>query len=285
MTKTVAARKTRAGVLGVCSWSLQPDSPRDLAEKLAACGVSWTQLALTPLRDGTLDCATVLAELQRRGIRVRSGMVQTIGEDYTTLKSIERTGGLRPDAHWAANRANLELEAKLARQLGLRLVTLHAGFLPHERNGERYKLLERLRTLVDIFAAQGVRVGFETGQESAHTLLEVLDELGRPMAGVNFDPANMLLYGMGDPVEALRLLWPHVLQVHIKDAVAAKKSGQWGSEVPVGTGQVNWTAFFELLAAKLPQVDAMIEREAGDQRVVDICTARAVVQAHAGATV
>ena len=70
-----------------------------------------------------------------------------------------------------------------------------------------------------------------------------------------------------------------------KDAVAAKKSGQWGSEVPVGTGQVNWTEFFELLAAKLPQVDAMIEREAGEQRVVDICTARAVVQAHAGATV
>ena len=285
MTKTVAARKTRAGVLGVCSWSLQPNSPGDLAEKLAACGVSWTQLALTPLRDGSLDCAAVLAELQRRGIRVRSGMVQTIGEDYTTLKSIERTGGLRPDAHWAANRANLEVEAKLARQLGLRLVTLHAGFLPHERNGERYKLLERLRTLVDIFAAQGVRVGFETGQESAHTLLEVLDELGRPTAGVNFDPANMLLYGMGDPVEALRLLWPHVLQVHIKDAVAVKKSGQWGSEVPASTGQVNWTAFFELLAAKLPQVDAMIEREAGDQRVVDICTARAVVQAHAGATV
>jgi len=285
MTKTVAARKTRAGVLGVCSWSLQPSSPSDLADKLAACGVSWTQLALTPLREGALDCSAVLAELQRRGIRVRSGMVQTIGEDYTTLKSIERTGGLRPDAHWATNRANLEVEAKLARQLGLRLVTLHAGFLPHERNGERYKLLERLRTLVDIFAAQGVRVGFETGQESAPTLLEVLDELGRPSAGVNFDPANMLLYGMGDPVEALRLLWPHVVQVHIKDAVAAKTRGQWGSEVPVGTGQVNWTAFFELLAAQLPQVDAMIEREAGHQRVTDICTARTVVQAHAGATV
>lgn len=283
MTKTVAAQKTRTGVLGACSWSLQPESPADLGAKLAACGVQWTQLALTPLREGVLDEGATLAELDKRGIRVRSGMVQTIGEDYTSLKSIERTGGLRPDAHWAANRANLELEAKLARRLGLKLVTLHAGFLPHERCAERSKLLERLRTLVDIFGAQGVRTGFETGQETARTLLEVLDELGRPTAGVNFDPANMLLYGMGDPVEALGLLWPHVVQVHIKDATASKKAGQWGAEVPAGSGQVDWTAFFALLADKLPAVDAMIEREAGAQRVADISAAVRLVRKHGGA--
>ncbi|MFN9786499.1 MAG: sugar phosphate isomerase/epimerase family protein [Planctomycetia bacterium] len=275
--------RTRTGVLGACSWSLQPTSAADLAEKLAACGVAWTQLALTPLREGRLDAGATLRELERRGIRVRSGMVQTIGEDYTSLKTIERTGGVRPDEHWLDNRANLEAEARLARQLGLKLVTLHAGFLPHERGSERSKLLERLRTLVDIHAAQGVRVGFETGQESAATLLDVLDELGRPAAGVNFDPANMILYGMGDPVAALRLLWPHVLQVHIKDARAAKKRGAWGEETPAGEGEVDWEAFFAILAEKLPKVDCMIEREMGDARVRDIATAARLVRAHGGA--
>jgi sugar phosphate isomerase/epimerase len=275
--------RARAGVLGACSWSLQPTSPADLADKLAACGVAWTQLALTPLREGRLDADATLRELERRGVRVRSGMVQTIGEDYASLKAIERTGGVRLDQHWPANRANLEAEARLARQLELELVTLHAGFLPHERGAERSKLLERLRTLVDIFAAQGVRVGFETGQESASTLLEVLEELGRPSAGVNFDPANMILYGMGDPVAALRLLWPHVLQVHIKDARAARKRGEWGEEMPAGEGQVDWRAFFEILADKLPGIDCMIEREMGDARVQDIATAARLVRAHRGA--
>ncbi|MEY2747745.1 MAG: 3-dehydroshikimate dehydratase [Planctomycetota bacterium] len=275
--------RVRAGVLGACSWSLQPTSPADLAEKLAACGVAWTQLALAPLRDGRLEVGATLRELERRGIRVRSGMVQTLGEDYSSLKAIERTGGVRLDEHWPANRANLEAEARLAKQLGLKLVTLHAGFLPHERGAERSKLLERLRTLVDINAAQGVRVGFETGQESAATLLEVLEELGRPTAGVNFDPANMILYGMGDPVAALRLLWPHVLQVHVKDARAARKRGEWGEETPAGEGDVDWKAFFAILAEKLPKVDCMIEREMGDARVRDIATAARLVRAHGGA--
>ena len=164
--------------------------------------------------------------LAARDIEVLSGMMSTRGEDYSTLESIRRTGGVRPDEHWTENLAIARDAARHAATLHCGLVTFHAGFLPHDRDDrERAKLVGRLRTLVDVFADQGVRVGFETGQETAETLLDVLDELDRPTAGVNFDPANMILYGMGDPVAALERLGRHVRQVHVKDARAATRPG------------------------------------------------------------
>jgi predicted dehydrogenase/sugar phosphate isomerase/epimerase len=264
--------------LGVCSWSLQPSSPADLVAKLREIGVDACQLALDPLREGAWKLAETRDALRAAGIEIRSGMMGTHGEDYSTLDTIRVTGGVRPNEHWAKNLAIAREDARIAAELGLPLVTFHAGFLPHERNDpERAVLLERLRTVVDLYAERGVNVAFETGQEDADTLLAFLADLGRPRAGVNFDPANMLLYDMGEPVSALEKLAPHVRQVHIKDAVRTKVKGQWGAEVRVGTGEVAWDKFFAVLARRGVQVDLMIEREAGDQRVADIKAARALV--------
>ena len=104
-------------------------------------------------------------------------------------------------------------------------------------------MVSRLQLLGSIFADQGCRLGFETGQESAATLLEVLHEIGHPGIGVNFDPANMILYGMGDPVEAVDVLKDHIFQIHIKDAVASKVPGEWGAEMAAGSGEVDWPRF------------------------------------------
>lgn len=267
--------------LGVCSWSLQAESASQLVERVRACGVSAVQLALDPLRSGEAAWAeeSTRAALSEAGIEVLSGMMGTVGEDYTTLETIRVTGGVRPDQHWEANLAAAHANAELAARWGLPLVTLHAGFLPHDAaDPERAVLLERLRAVVDAFAQRGVKTGFETGQETADTLLGVLDELDRSEhAGVNFDPANMILYGMGDPVQALRSLLPHVLQVHIKDATPSAVAGEWGAEVPSGTGAVDWEAFFGVLAGAGRDIDLVIEREAGEARVADVRTAAALV--------
>ncbi len=270
---TQAPRKARR--IGVCSWSLQPRTVADLAERVRACGLSRVQLALGPVRSGAMPYAEVRSVLAEAGVKVLSGMMSTHGEDYTSLETIRRTGGLRPDAHWARNLEIARRDADLARAAGIDLVTFHAGFLPHGADDpERERLLDRLRTVADVFARDGVRLGLETGQETAETLLAVLRDLERPSVGVNFDPANMILYGMGDPVAALRRLARHVVQVHVKDAVAARAPGEWGEEVPVGTGQVDWIAFFEVLDRHAPGVDLLIEREAGDDRARDVRRAR-----------
>lgn len=236
------------------------------------------QVALAPVAAGRVGVAELRRELAARDIAVLSGMWSTRGEDYTTLATIRETGGVRPDAHWSENLASARASARAARELDCRLVTFHAGFLPHERTDpERAKLVRRLREVAAIFADQGVRVGFETGQETAETLLDVLAELDVPTAGVNFDPANMILYGMGDPVTALGRLGPRVAQVHVKDARRAAREGTWGTEVPVGTGDVDWNAFFALLERVAPGVDLVIEREAGESRVADVALARGLV--------
>jgi L-ribulose-5-phosphate 3-epimerase len=264
-----------SGRLGACSWSCRARDPEELVAALSTVGVRSVQLHLDPLRTGAWSEAATVRALAGAGIEIRSGMMSMEGEDYSTLESIRATGGVRPAATWPKNLAAARGNAALARRLGIPLVTFHAGFLPHEEGDpERGELLARLGEQVDVFAAQGVRVGFETGQESAATLAGVLRELGRPTLGVNFDPANMILYGMGDPVEALVLLADHVVQVHVKDAVAARIPGTWGEEVPVGQGQVDWPAFFRVLRERVPAVDCMIEREAGDTRVADMRAAR-----------
>lgn len=270
--------------LGACSWSLRAAHPRELAERVRQVGVSNVQLALDPLRTGAWSLDETVETLARHGLTIRSGMMGMEGEDYSSLETIQRTGGVRPTEHWPANLAAARANAKVAQRLGLRLVTFHAGFLPHDaRDPERKLLIERLRAMVDAFAHEGVTVGFETGQESAETLLGVLSELERPNAGVNFDPANMLLYDMGDPVEALEQLAPRVKQVHVKDARRTRQKGTWGDEVCVGTGEVDWRGFFDVLARAKLDVDLMIEREAGDDRVGDMQKARELVSLALGA--
>jgi L-ribulose-5-phosphate 3-epimerase len=266
--------------LAVCSWSLQPSSPRQLIERLRATALSRVQLALDPLRETPEVWGDAPALFREQGIRIVSGMFGTVGEDYTSLESIRRTGGLVPESTWEENWENVQANAELAHQLGLKLVTFHAGFLPHDEIDPEFEQLQhRIRLVADVFAAKGIDLAFETGQESADTLKVFLEKLGRVNVGVNFDPANMILYDKGDPIEALRTLSSWVKQCHIKDANRTKSPGAWGEEVPVGTGEVDWKQFFAVLEEIGFTGDCCIEREAGDQRVADIITARELVEA------
>ncbi|MDR1789314.1 MAG: sugar phosphate isomerase/epimerase [Opitutaceae bacterium] len=267
-----------AARLAVCSWSLEPANPDDLLARLSATGIARVSLDLTPLIENPETWGAAPALLARAGVAIVSGMVRCAGEDYTTLESIRRTGGVAPDATWPANRENFRAAADLAAGLGIPLVTLHAGFLPEKKDDPAFPVMRsRLRETADLFARQGVRVGLETGQETAADLAAFLRDLAHPGVGVNFDPANMILYGKGDPVAAVGTLAPWLAQTHIKDARPAAVPGQWGEEVPAGEGAVNWPAFLAALATAGFAGDLAIEREAGTRRAADIATARDLV--------
>lgn len=265
--------------LGVCSWSLQARDPRHLRELVDQTGLDAVQLALSPLVHEPDTWSGALEALDDAGISIFSGMMTTAGEDYSTLQSIAQTGGIRPDETWEANLAHAEAVADLAVACGIELVTFHAGFIPEQTGDpERAKLLDRLRTLADLFARRDLWLGLETGQETASTLIEALEELDRPNVGVNFDPANMILYGKGDPVEALQMLAPHVVQIHIKDALPTAEPGTWGSEVVLGTGAVDWLGFFRMALAIDGPLNFIIEREGGEHRIADVISARHLVE-------
>ncbi|MBJ7257134.1 MAG: sugar phosphate isomerase/epimerase, partial [Akkermansiaceae bacterium] len=236
------------------------------------------QLALDPLRESPSTWSNVGEILQQANIEIVSGMFGCIGEDYSTLDSIRITGGVAPDTTWEHNLVNIRETVSLAVALGLNLVTFHAGFVPHDPTAPAFhKMLERLSIISDIFAAENINVGLETGQETAAELAVLLESLDCTNLVVNFDPANMILYGKGDPIQALNLLAPWIQQVHIKDALPSSVQGEWGEEVVVGEGDVDWSAFFATLNKINFAGDLVIEREAGNQRLADIDLARHVI--------
>lgn len=272
-----------SGKIGACSWSLQLTSPSLLVEAIEITPIRALQVALVPMIEEPRVWTDVFQSFRDSGIEVLSGMFATPGEDYTSLESIRRTGGVRPDQTWPVALEQAIRVADLAAEAGLRLVTFHAGFIPHDVDDPvRAIVLERIRMIGEVFAKRGVSVGLETGQETAETLLSILKELDCPSVGVNFDPANMILYGMGDPVEALTMLSPYVVQVHIKDAIPAPQPGIWGTETRVGDGAVDWSAFLSVVETLPKKVDLVIERESGSQRVSDIIFAYEFLQSRIG---
>jgi sugar phosphate isomerase/epimerase len=246
-----------------------------------ATGLEAVQLGLTPCIRDRAHWAGAVPALIEADVTLLSGMMQPVGEDYSTIERIRQTGGIRPDSTWEANEAMARAMAVLAANAGIGIVTMHAGFIPEDASApEHGVMIDRLRLLTDIFAAEGVHLALETGQESAETLLAAMEAIDRPMLGVNFDPANMLLYGSGDPTRAMELLAAHIMALHLKDATPSPSPGAWGTETPLGRGDVDWDAFFSI-ARDLPrEVDAVIEREGGDRRVEEIREAVDFVRAH-----
>ena len=260
--------------LAVCEWSLQAQNLDELLGQLSTIGIRHVQLALDPLLSNSETCASLESLFAKNNITIISGMLRCAGEDYSTLESIRLTGGIVPDATWEENLGNYRKGVEIAARLGLKLITIHAGFLPHKTDPGYQKLKDRLLAVDALFASKNIALGLETGQETAEELAELLRDLDSKNIGVNFDPANMILYGKGEPVAAVRMLAPWLRQLHLKDARHTKVPGTWGDEVPLGEGDVNWPGFFEALRELNYTGDMAIEREAGSQRVADICAGR-----------
>lgn len=266
--------------LAVCSWSLQPKDSKDLCEKLKAVGVRNVQLALTPILKNPEAWKTVVEDLRAIGVEVMSTMVESEGEDYTTLESIRKTGGIVPDETWEQNLAHIsQAITYTGKTLKVKLLTFHAGFIPHDVTSPVYaKLSGRIKELAAIAAKEGVILCLETGQEEAPHLKEFLESLNDENVRINFDPANVILYDNGDPIEAIKTLAPYIVQCHLKDATRTKVPGTWGAEVTVGTGEVDWKQFFATLKSIGYKGDFSLEREAGDQRIIDLKAGKVLAQ-------
>jgi sugar phosphate isomerase/epimerase len=206
------------------------------------------------------------------GIAMTGAMLGFPGEDYTSPATIKATGGFGDPATRGVRLERLEWALERTRALGLSDLMLHAGFLPEPGDPDRPAMLATLARAAELAARQGVTLAFETGQETAALLRQTLDELAAPNLKVNFDPANMLLYNMGDPISAVEILGPDIRSVHVKDARRPMTPGQWGQEVPLGQGEVNIRKFVQTLKSVGYTGPLVVEREVGDQagRVRDV---------------
>jgi sugar phosphate isomerase/epimerase len=171
------------------------------------------------------------------------------GESYADIPTVQRTVGLMPRETRAARATELKAIADFARELGVDVVGVHLGFVPHDSADADYKqLLDITRDLCDHCKRNGQAIHLETGQEPVDVLIQYLDDVQRDNLFVNFDPANMILYGAGEPIPSLEQLGTRVHSIHCKDATWSDKPGEtWGREVALGEGDVDFEAFIKTL--------------------------------------
>jgi L-ribulose-5-phosphate 3-epimerase len=253
--------------IGVCSWSLQVKSVPELEAFCRELGVDVVQIACGDPHHASWDEGESMPEVAKKAsFRMTGTMIGFPGEDYTTPETIKKSGGFGDPATRPERIERFKWAIDRTVALGLKDIMCHAGFIPEPGSEERKSFLDTLTTVAGIAGDQGVTVALETGQETAELLRGTLDDLKLPNLKVNFDPANMLLYDMGDPIKALDILGPDIRSVHLKDAKRPKVAGQWGEEVPLGQGQANIPMFVK----KLKQIGfhgaLVIEREVGNQQ-------------------
>jgi sugar phosphate isomerase/epimerase len=240
----------------------------------AGLGVSWEVIQrigvptvqLHAPHQGSRNQATIdrlLKQMKEMGVAVTAVFGGFEGESYADIPTVGRTIGLVPPATRQARLAEMREISDFAAGLGCDTVGLHIGVVPHDRNDpDRAGIIQVTRQLCDHCASNDQFVHLETGQETADDLIAFIEDSERDNLRINFDPANMILYGMGKPLEALRKLAPWVRSVHCKDATWSDQPGiTWGREVPLGEGDVDMKAYVQTLLEIGYDGPLTIERE------------------------
>jgi sugar phosphate isomerase/epimerase len=201
--------------------------------------------------------------LDELGIKISVVFAGFEGESYADIPTVEKTVGLMPQETRAERTAELKAIGDFAKTLGVDKVGVHLGFVPHDSKDPEYAaMIELTRDVCGHLKRNGQTLHLETGQEPVDVLIRFLDDTKLDNLFVNFDPANMILYGAGEPLPALEALGNRVRSVHCKDATWSDKPGEtWGREVPLGEGDVDFAAFLNVLKRIGYDGPLTIERE------------------------
>ncbi|MFN0055515.1 MAG: sugar phosphate isomerase/epimerase family protein [Planctomycetales bacterium] len=211
-----------------------------------------------------------LKKCEAAGITVTAVFGGFDGESYADIPTTIRTVGLVPRETRAARLAEMTEISDFSKLLGCGTLGMHIGFVPADRRSADYRdLVNCARDLLDHAAGNAQQVNLETGQESAEHLLDFIHDVERDNLFINFDPANMILYGSGEPIDALRKVGKFVRSVHCKDAKWAapdRRGKEWGSEVALGTGDVGMENYLRTLKEVGYTGPLTIEREIAHDR-------------------
>lgn len=190
------------------------------------------------------------------------------------------TIGLAPRQYREARIARIRQVSDFARKAGIPGVQAHCGFIPEDPNEPLYtETVQAIRAVAQHCKQNGQTFRCETGQETPITLVRAIKDVALDNVGVNFDAANLILYGKANPVDAVELLGPYIMGVHAKDGLYPADPRQLGREVPIGKGKVN----FPMLIAYLKKIGyrnpLTIEREIeGSKQTEDILAAKAYLE-------
>ncbi len=249
---------------GVMFWA-----ERDDLAVIASLGVRYGQLGLPGrMQLGDAAAARWKQDLAAAGLTVVTVFAAYDGEDYADIPTVQRTVGFVPPVTRASREARTLAVSDFAAALGVGSIACHIGFVPEDSADTDYDAVRAMvRRVCDHAAKHGQTFALETGQERAGVLLAFIRDVDRPNLRINFDPANLILYGTGEPIAALQTLAPLVISVHCKDGdpPPAGVPGALGSERPLGQGSVGIPRFVQTLRDLGFPGPLNVEREADNQ--------------------
>lgn len=218
--------------------------------------------------------------LDKNQIEATSLVVGGPGKEVWDFYQGPLTIGLVPRETRAARIAHLKKASDFAKQCGIAAVQTHCGFIPENPNDPVYKeTVLAMREVASYCKRNGQNFRYETGQETPITLVRAIQDVGVDNQGVNFDLANLILYGKANPVDAIELLGPYVQGIHAKDGMWPTNPKELGQEVPIGKGKVD----FPRIIARLKELNyrgaVTIEREiSGPQQAEDVREAKTYLE-------
>ena len=241
--------------------------------KVKAMGLESCQLVYKPEKYCLEDARAIKTAAERNGI-VISAFFAGFYDDYTAweLKYDFRNAGLNSVVFGAERLKYLLGALPFLQELGVSDMILHAGFVPNDPFAPEYaEMVCKIKLLADRAKKYGLNVLFETGGESPITLLRLIQDVNTGNLFVNLDTGNLIMYGYGNPCEAVMTLGSYVRNVHAKDGVPPTKPYEIGAEKPLGQGVVDFKRVFTLLKERGYDRFITIEREiTGEEQKRDI---------------
>ena len=249
-------------------------------QHVRSLGVPTAQISYPGAMDNETGVHEIEAARRATGIEITTVFCSFAGESYADLSTVRTSVGLVPEAT-RAERVDRTLKiAEFAHKIGVARVAAHIGVLPEDHSDSLYAPMVKVtRQICDELATRGRVFALETGQETAQALKRFIEDVKRDNLRVNFDPANMILYGNDHPISALDVLMPWIDGVHCKDGRWPTQEGQLGEETPLGEGDVDLRAWLKRLLELGYRGPLTIEREIiGDRQKQDILRAVALLE-------
>ncbi|HET9305288.1 MAG TPA: sugar phosphate isomerase/epimerase family protein [Candidatus Sulfotelmatobacter sp.] len=218
--------------------------------------------------------------LEKYQIEATSLVVGGPGKEVWDFYQGPLTIGLVPQSTRAARIAHIKKASDFAKQCGIPAVQTHCGFIPENPNDAVYKqTVGAIREVATYCKSNGQNFRYETGQETPITLVRAIQDVGLDNQGVNFDLANLILYGKANPVDAIELIAPYVQGIHAKDGLWPTNPKQLGEEVAIGKGKVDFPRIIERLKQFNYRGAVTIEREiSGPQQLEDVRAAKTYLE-------
>jgi sugar phosphate isomerase/epimerase len=256
--------------IGLMFWGEK--NPRLAVRGMKSLGLRCGQLGIAghvPIGEVTPLWKATLAE---EDFAITTVFAAYEGESYADIPTVQKTVGFIPAATRAAREARTRQVIDLAAELGVPSFACHIGFVPEQRSDPDYPAVRDIvRRICEYTEQRRMTLALETGQETAHALKSFIEDVGRENLRINFDPANLILYGTENPIEALGVLAPWIISVHVKDGNWPSRDmpGSLGTEMPLGQGCVGIDRF----VAKLKEIGykgpLTIEREVALEQEMD----------------